>query len=161
MSLRTGLTPFITLLICTLVLSSCTGFRHRENLRNGLIVLDLTQSDFLSIWERPSFTQAISGDEIIKSGIAGWGGFFFKGREMYELWDYRQRETQLVFYGGKLVAWKTSLPVGELAAREPAYLLHAKPARGNDLSTPLSRPDTMKLEGELRIPVDRDAPLTQ
>lgn len=109
-----------TLAIAAVLLAGCAGYQARENLRSGVLVLDLTQHDFLEIWDRPTHTAAVTGDEVIKSGVAGWGGFFFKGREMYEMWTYEARQTRLVFYQRKLVAWKTSWPVESLAEQPAA-----------------------------------------
>lgn len=157
---------FRLLLPCCLVLlmTACADFRARENLRDGLLVLGLTQRDVLDIWDTPTHTTAISGDEIIKSGIAGWGGFFFKGREMYEKWDYAPRQTQLVFYQQRLVAWKTALTVQQLASdlNEPVKT-PLPAAQPNPTQTPppsSTRPDPMgtdpktgplKLSSSLRV----------
>jgi hypothetical protein len=111
----------LLLIIASTMLAACADFRARENLRHGLLALELSQRDFLSIWGNPTHTSAISGDEIIKSGIAGWGGFFLKGREMYEMWEYEDRQTKLVFYSQMLMAWKTALTVQKLAVPEPDY----------------------------------------
>ena len=104
------------LLAAMTALVACSGMRARENIQDGLLTLDLPQDEFLDVWGKPTHTSALSGDEIIKAGIAGWGGFFFKGRQMYEKWDYQDKHTELVFYERKLVAWRTSETVQGLSS---------------------------------------------
>jgi len=148
--------PLFVLLVASSLLTSCAAFHARQDLRDGLLVLDLPQRDFLAIWDRPTRTSAISGDEIIKSGIAGWGGFFFKGREMYEMWEYEGRQTRLVFYDKKLVAWKTSMTVQKLAAPEPDYLLDGRQPKA-EAATLAEAPTTA---GTAPAPAEAAAPTT-
>lgn len=102
------------------LLTSCAAHRDREDIRQGLLTLDISESAFLDVWGRPSQTASMSGDEIIKSGVSGWGSFFFKRREMYEKWVYDKKNVDLIFLDQKLVAWKTSETVQELAGQQPA-----------------------------------------
>lgn len=113
-------------LLGAVTLSGCAGFRARENLRQGVLSLELSQQDVLNTWGAPTHTTAMSGDQVIKAGIAGWGGFFFKGRQMYEIWDYTPRAATLVFYDRELVAWKTGQTVQQLALPQPDYPLYPK-----------------------------------
>lgn len=99
----------------TLLLGACASYSHRGDLRQGRLALDTSQASFLNVWGNPTHTAAVSGDEVVRLGIAGWGGFFFKGRQMYEMWEYDARQTQLVFYDRRLVAWKTQQTVEQLA----------------------------------------------
>jgi hypothetical protein len=107
------------MLLAAALLASCAAQRDRDNIRQGLLTLDLPQTAFLDVWGRPTQTAATSGDEIIKEGVAGWGSFFFKRREMYEKWDYSPRNVELIFYNQRLVAWKTSETVQQLATPQP------------------------------------------
>lgn len=103
-------------LMVALLLPGCAAQKERDNIRRGLLTLDLSQDAFLGVWGRPTHTVAMSGDEIIKAGVTGWGSFFFKRREMYEKWDYEPKRTELIFYDHNLVAWKTSETVQQLGA---------------------------------------------
>ncbi len=100
------------------LLWACAAPQARDDIRQGLLTLDLPQSAFLQVWGKPTHTIAMSGDEIIKAGVTGWGGFFFKRREMYEEWGYDRQKTDLIFYDHRLVAWQTSKTVEQLASPE-------------------------------------------
>ena len=110
-----GLCAFFLGVTVALTLTGCAEQKERADIRRGLLTLDLSQDAFLGVWGRPTHTVAMSGDEIIKAGVTGWG-FFFKRREMYEKWDYEARHTELIFYSHNLVAWRTSETVQQLAA---------------------------------------------
>jgi hypothetical protein len=103
------------ILAIALLASSCAGFQERKTVRQGLLALDLSQASFLDVWGKPTRTLAMTGDQVIKSGIGGWGGFFFKGTQMYEMWRYEDKQTNLIFFNQKLVAWQTSETVQQLA----------------------------------------------
>jgi len=109
------------ILVVAFVLVSCAG-RDREWIREGLLTLNLRQSAFLEEWGKPDRIYVTSGEEIMR---AGWGrdggGFFFKGKETFEVWVYEAKRTDLVFNRGKrLVAWKSGATVKELSSPAPS-----------------------------------------
>jgi hypothetical protein len=104
----------IALVLAALLLSACISKDVRD-LRQGLIELNFKQQTFLDEWGPPDHTSVTSGDEIMQAGISAYSGFFFKGRQTYEVWDYKSRKTSLVFFRKKIAAWKTDASTQELA----------------------------------------------
>ncbi len=119
---------FIVLIFSFLI--GCAMARHREYVRNGMLVLGLNREAFLKEWGMPDKTSTMSSDEFTQLS-AGWGsGFrsgsgwssgsssgsvgFFKGKVPLDVWTYEQRETTLVFHGLKLMGWKTEKSRKEL-----------------------------------------------
>ena len=108
--------PTAIVLVALLSLSSCVAMHDRRTIREGLLTLELPQTSFLDVWGKSTRTLAMTGDQVIKAGISGWGGFYFKGGEMYEMWQYDSNQTNLIFHDQKLVAWQTEKTVKELTA---------------------------------------------
>jgi hypothetical protein len=102
-------------LAAALSLTACSMLEDRHNIREGLLTVGIAQSAFLSVWGKPTYTSAMSGDEVIRSVGGGRGGFFFRGNRIYEAWDYPAHKTTLIFSERVLVSWKTEQTVDELA----------------------------------------------
>jgi len=113
---------FLGLLVLAILLAppsnGCAGYHHRERVRQGMLMRGLSRDAFEDVWGLPTRTYTITGDEITQ---AGWGatqtvggGFFFKGKQAFDVWEYAGRGVTLVFDGGSLVAWKTDKTVEEL-----------------------------------------------
>jgi hypothetical protein len=92
----------------------CALQRHREWVREGVLIRGLHRDAFLEEWGRPDRTYTITGDEAMNAAWAGGTGFFFKGKAVYDAWEYLSRDTTLVFSNAKLVTWKTTKTTEEL-----------------------------------------------
>jgi len=113
--------PLLLLLVALLILS-CAMARHRKYVREGILVTGLNREAFLLEWGPPTKTHAISSDEFRELSI-NWGftrdvGSFRKGTTL-DVWTYENKNVELVFYGLRLVAWKTEKSVEELKALTP------------------------------------------
>ena len=62
----------------------------------------------------PTRTSTLAGDEAMRAGWGGGGGFFFKGKAVYDVWEYQGRDVTLVFDGNRLATWKTDKTTAEL-----------------------------------------------
>lgn len=116
------LTPLFLFLVALLVLG-CAMAKHRKYVRDGLLVTGLNREAFLLEWGPPEKTRTMTGEEIMKAGwgvgVGGGSGFFFKGKQTYDLWIYEEKGVELVFLGVRLVTWKTEKTVEELKALTP------------------------------------------
>jgi hypothetical protein len=110
-------TTFVFALLACASLAACSGERQRADIRHGLLTMDLSQEAFLAVWGAPTRTSvAHSEEDVIKAGVHPFGGFLSKAKEIYEVWNYDNRNTVLVFDDHELVAWSTPKTVQELAA---------------------------------------------
>ena len=112
------LIPLIVLLTLAFVLG-CAMAKHRKYVRDGLLVTGLNREAFLLEWGSPERTTTITGEEIMKAGQGAVGGYFFKGKQTYDLWTYEKKGVELVFLGLSLVAWRTEKTVEELKTLTP------------------------------------------
>ena len=83
----------------------------------------LNREAFLFEWGPPDKTYTISSEEF-SSLRAGWGDYgggvgYFKGKVPLNVWVYKEKETELVFHGVRLIAWKTEKSVEELRTSTP------------------------------------------
>lgn len=109
----------LVLLGLALVSTGCAMARMREQVRSGLLKRGIHQEAFLDEWGMPLRAGTLAGEEGMQAGWSSGGGFFQKGRGMFEVWTYGPpRDIQLVFDGPRLVAWKTERTVNELRARK-------------------------------------------
>lgn len=113
------LIPLLLLFVLALVIG-CAMQKHRKYVRNGILVTGLNREAFLLEWGPPDRTQVITGEEIIRAGWRFGEGFFVKGKQTYDVWIYERKEVELLFYGVRLVAWKTEKTVEELKAFTPS-----------------------------------------
>jgi hypothetical protein len=110
-------TTFVFALLACAALAACSVERQRDEIRHGLLTMDLSQDAFLAVWGAPTRTSVVHSEEdVIKAGLNSFGGSFSKGKEIYEVWNYDNRNTVLVFDDHELVAWSTPKTVQELAA---------------------------------------------
>jgi len=112
-------------LVVVLASSGCAMQRHREYVREGLLVSGLNRNAFLKEWGMPDKTYTIPSDEFT-SFTAGWGGTqyghsggagYFKGKVPLDVWEYKQKDVTLIFHGLRLIAWKTEKSREELKSR--------------------------------------------
>jgi hypothetical protein len=97
-------------------LTACAAGRQRDEIRHGILTVEIRQQAFLDVWGAPTRTSVVHSEEdMIKAGIAPFNGFLIKGKETYEVWNYDSRKTVLVFDDRELVAWSTPQTVQELA----------------------------------------------
>ena len=109
----------LTVFAVVLALSGSVGCamqRHREWVREGVLIRGLHRDAFLKEWGKPDRTYTITGEEAMNAGWAGGAGFFFKGKAVYDAWEYGARDTTLVFNREKLVTWRTGKTTEELKA---------------------------------------------
>jgi hypothetical protein len=104
---------FIALAILC-VLTACTT--NRQLIRGGMLALGMPQSAFLAEWGKPTRQSTTTSEEMMSAGWNEFGGSFFKGKRMFEVWIYEDQKTELVFQRNKrLAAWKTRSTVQELS----------------------------------------------
>jgi hypothetical protein len=93
------------LLIVALVgLVGCAMARHRAQVRQGLLTRGLHRGAFLKEWGPPTRTFSLPAREpVLRTHPFGasWE------RPVYEVWEYQDRATCLVFDGVRLVSWET------------------------------------------------------
>jgi hypothetical protein len=86
-----------------------------------MLMTGLRRDAFEEVWGLPTRTYTISGDEVTKAGFTGAGGaesgFVFKGKEIYDVWEYDARGVILVFDHDRLATWKTDKTVEQLRQR--------------------------------------------
>ena len=78
--------------------------RHREQVRQGFLTRGLHRKAFLEEWGTPTrtFTQVGSFPVLRAQPFSTtWE------RPVYEIWEYRERETCLTFDGVRLTSWET------------------------------------------------------
>lgn len=80
------------------LLLGCVTARHREYIRNGMLVTGLTQKAFLKEWGPPDKTGAALSHEYtqFRGSWGDWGGGagFFRGRSPLDVWTYEKREVR-------------------------------------------------------------------
>jgi hypothetical protein len=103
-----------TALVLVLAATGCAIQRHKAHVRDGLLIQGLHRDAFLEEWGLPTRTSTVTGDEAIRAGWVSGGGYFFKGKAVYDVWEYSGREVTLFFYRAKLVTWKTEKTVEQL-----------------------------------------------
>jgi len=100
--------------LLTIMLASCSGLKHRKTVCSGLLKIGTTSTAFAEIWGLPTRTKTTSGAEIMRAGVSGNSGYFFKGRATYQVWDYE--EVKLIFDRKlRLSGWDTNKTTTELA----------------------------------------------
>ena len=116
-------TIFLLILILFLTIG-CIMAKHKESIREGLLVTGLNREAFLKEWGMPDKTHTIPSEEFA-SFTASWGhgsyggsgrGIFFRGRVSLDVWVYEKWDITLIFHGLRLVAWKTDKSREELKA---------------------------------------------
>ena len=105
-------------LLIILASSGCVMQKHRQYIRDGLLVTGLNREAFLKEWGMPDKTYTIPSDEF-SSFTAGWGGYgggagYYKGKVPLDVWEYENKGVTLVFHGYRLIAWKTEKTREEL-----------------------------------------------
>lgn len=106
-------------LVLTILVFGCAMQKHRKYVREGILVTGLNREAFLLEWGPPDRTQVITGEEVIRAGWMLGRGFLMKGKQKYDIWIYEDKDIELMFYGIRLVAWKTEKTVEELKALTP------------------------------------------
>lgn len=101
--------------LIALIISGCAAMRARDTVRSGLLTVDLPQQAFLDVWGIPEYTETVSGSEMTGANWGGGSFEFAKGKALLEVWKYKSRGTDLVFYRKRLTAWKSDKSSNELA----------------------------------------------
>jgi len=103
---------------CGLALLACAAQRDRDSIRQGLLVSGLRQQAFVDVWGVPARTWTMTGEDRTEAGWGGTAGFFFRGKTVYDVWDYPSRGVTLVFGRGVLATWKTDKTTSELRSKD-------------------------------------------
>ena len=106
----------LTVGVLIFAVTGCAVRRDRETVRQGLLVTGLDRRAFLAEWGIPETTYTLTGGDTMQAGWGGGGGFFFKGRVIYDVWVYQSRGVELVFDHYHLVTWKKD-PVASPSAQ--------------------------------------------
>ncbi len=110
----------ITTLLALILLNACAMARHREQVRNGVLMTGLNGRAFLEEWGAPTRTSTMTGEEVARAewerGFGSFSGSFTRGKQTYDVWDYG--EVILIFQhvrgNLRLVAWKSEMDVSQL-----------------------------------------------
>ena len=106
--------PILALMLVT----GCIMAKHRDSIREGLLVTGLNREAFLKEWGMPDRTSTVSSDEFasFSAGFSGSAGSasYFKGRRPLDVWVYEKWDITLIFNGLRLAAWKTDKSTEEL-----------------------------------------------
>ena len=108
---------FVLALVCALALLACAAQRDRDTVKQGLLVIGVRQQAFRDVWGPPERTSTMTGEDRF---VAKWGGggYLFKSRAEYDVWEYSARGVTLVFYRGTLATWKTDKTTSELRSKD-------------------------------------------
>jgi hypothetical protein len=90
--------------------------RHREHIRDGLLVYKLHRDAFVKEWGAPDKTTTTGSDEFINFPSSGQNRSYLTTREPLEVWIFEKYGVALVFKGVRLVGWKTDKTPAELKA---------------------------------------------
>ena len=106
----------VVALVCLAVfVTSCSGPRHRDTVRAGILIRDTPQEAFLEVWGPPERTRTFTSDtEEKRLEFSRFGGFYGRSNSIYEVWDYTKRGANLIFYDRKLTGWQTDKTTEEL-----------------------------------------------
>lgn len=106
----------VTLLLAAagLLGSGCAESKDQLRIREGLLVVRLSQKAFLAEWGVPERTASVASEEDMRVRWGPGGGGFFKGKRPLDVWIYERRGVELVFDHGHLVAWRTDKNVEQL-----------------------------------------------
>jgi hypothetical protein len=100
------------------IVTGCIMAKHRDSIREELLVTGLNREAFLKEWGMPDRTSTISSDEVasFSAGFSGSAGSasYFRGRRPLDVWVYEKWDITLIFDGLRLVAWKTDKTREEL-----------------------------------------------
>lgn len=92
--------------------------RHRQYVKDGMLIAGLNREAFLKEWGMPDKTTTISSEEFSQfmAGAIGSVGSatYFKGKVPLDVWIYEQRGITLIFNSLRLVGWKTEKSRKEL-----------------------------------------------
>jgi len=124
--------------LCAIVLSLFCGcvygprdrvrmMKNKSEMDNGFFHIGMYQKAFLDHWGRPTKTFAIPSDEFsrfMRSPSKTYSPqnpvFQSKGRYVsLDVWAYENKNVVLVFYGNKLVGWKTGDEAAEIIHPTP------------------------------------------
>jgi len=92
----------LILITIIFIATSCTPNRLDE----GLITIGLPQKKFLSYWGLPTSQKMQSGKQVMEAGIGSGGGFFFKGTNNYDVWNY-ENKVFLIFHRRRVIGYDT------------------------------------------------------
>lgn len=107
----------LVIVACVLTMAACATQRDRDTVSQGLLMSGLRQQAFLDVWGLPERTSTMSGDERTQAGWGGPGGYFFRGKRPYDVWEYPSRGVVLIFEEGRLATWKTDKSTSELRSK--------------------------------------------
>jgi len=81
----------LSVVVLLVLTAGCAVRRDRETVRQGLLVSGLDRRAFLAEWGVPETTYTLAGSDTMQAGWGAGGGFFFKGRVVYDVWVYQHR----------------------------------------------------------------------
>jgi hypothetical protein len=91
--------------------------KHAPIVRSGILKLGIHKQAFIDTWGSSNRAYTATSEEFMSGRVLGSGGNFYKGKktlETLEVWKYEKIDTELVFDGNSLSAWKTDRTVDEL-----------------------------------------------
>jgi len=121
--------------LAAMILLLATGCVHKgvKYLNDGILTVGITQGDFLEVWGKPSRT-SIAGSREFMEASYHFGPRFKKGTRQLEMWEYADRDVQLIFEERRLIEWKNdvSKTANKPPVEHPAEKPKAKRTNGYD-----------------------------
>ena len=120
--MRSGL-YLLSAFILIASLCGCGYMATNDELRQGILSTYMDRRSFLHVWGPPDRTYLIQGEKMysaeFSSWISGGGASVYQKDKMYDVWEYKQKGTTLVFDGYYLINWKTDKTTQELRSGIP------------------------------------------
>jgi len=105
--MKTSKRLILILCILAIFITGCAMAKHRQLVRENLLITGLNMMAFAEEWGNPDSTFVLAGDQVNDwTAKIGWRGVKFEPGPMpYDVWVYRQRGYTLLFRHHALVAW--------------------------------------------------------
>jgi len=100
----------VALSLVSLITYGCVSYyQHVETVKQGVLVRYTDRRAFMDAWGPPDTTHVEKGEAIMVKWdtVAGNAGNVFLGDTVYDVWEYKSRDTTLYFDGYYLINWKT------------------------------------------------------
>lgn len=108
-------------LLFALLFSGCppTPYsRSVQDVKSGILVSYTDRRAFVDIWGPPDSTRLVKGESILNWSVNPnpfvFSGNMFVSDKLYDVWEYKSRETTLFFDGYYLINWITNKTTHEL-----------------------------------------------
>lgn len=90
--------------------------RSVQDVQRGMLVSYTDRRAFVDVWGAPDITRIIKGERVLAEWSTAFGASsgIVRADRFYDVWEYRSRETILIFDGYYLIYWITDKTTHEL-----------------------------------------------